>query len=134
MVRVIIDTNFLLLPHQYHIDIFSEIARIVDGKAELAIIDRTEDELAHLVQVGTMKDRTAAKLGAVFVREFKRQGTLKVLHTVPFLTKSVDDAILRKAGRHDYVATQDKALKETLKDAGVKVITLRGNHCVVEHK
>ena len=132
MARVIIDTNFLLLPYQEHIDIFSDIARAVDGTAEFAIIDRTHQELEKLMHLGTLKERTAAKLGSLFIREFARQGKLKVIRT--FLAKDVDDAILKKAGAHDYVATQDKALKETLKNNGIKVITLRGNHCVVEHK
>ena len=132
MVRVILDTNFLLLPYQYTIDIFTQIQHIVDGKAEFCIIDKTKDELAKLMHLGTLKERMAARLGNTFVAEFAKMKKMHVIRT--FFARSVDDALMRRATKHDYVATMDKALKEALKDKGVKVITLRGHHCVVEHK
>ena len=45
MAKIILDTNFLMIPAQFNVDIFSEIHRICDFKYELYIIDKTIDEL-----------------------------------------------------------------------------------------
>ena len=132
VVRVIIDTNFLLLPYQEGIDVFTQMAQVVDGKPEFCIIDKTRQEIDHLMRTGSLKDRMAARLGHSFVTQFLGMKRLKIIHTL--FAKDVDAALLQKAGKSDYVATMDRELKAKLKNQGVKVLTLRGNHVVVEHK
>jgi rRNA-processing protein FCF1 len=112
--QVIIDTNFLLIPEQFGVDIFSEIDRLMQS-----IMDKTLDELKKLSDEGHGKDKRAARLGIAFVAA-KKMGVLKAGE------EYVDAAIERLAARDKYVVcTQDGELKRKLKARGVSVITMR---------
>lgn len=120
MIQVILDTNFLLLPSQFSVDIFSEIDRVVEQKYELCVLEKSLDELKKVAEgADSGKDKRAAMLGIAFVAAKK----IRLLKTGD---QYVDDAILGLAerGRH-IVATQDMGLKRRLKEKGVSVITMR---------
>ncbi len=118
--KVIIDTNFLLIPGQFRVDIFTEIGRIMQEQYVLYIIDKSLKELNNIVITGKQKDRFAAKLALALAI----QKNLKTLHSFGS-KKSVDDIIVSKADKDTIVATQDKALRERLKEKGAKIIGLR---------
>lgn len=118
--KLIIDTNFLLIPGQFRVDIFTEIGRIMQEQYVLYIIDKSLKELNNIVITGKQKDRFAAKLALALAI----QKNLKTLHSFGS-KKSVDDIIVSKADKDTYVATQDKALRERLKEKGAKIIGLR---------
>jgi len=118
--KVILDTNFLLIPGQFMVDIFTELARIVNEPFEMCIVDQSMIELNKLAATAKEKDRFAAKLALVLIR----QKNLKTLHSFGN-KKSVDDIIVTKADANTYVATQDKALRERVKEKGAKIIGLR---------
>ena len=118
--KVIIDTNFLLIPGQFKVDIFSEIKRILDVPFELCVVQESIDELNKLVLAGKVSDRMAAKLGLVLVR----QKHLKTLRSF-ILKKNADDAIVSKSDENTFIATQDKALRARLREKGAKIIALR---------
>ncbi|KYK26247.1 hypothetical protein AYK26_05565 [Euryarchaeota archaeon SM23-78] len=118
--KVILDTNFLLIPGQFKIDIFTQIENLVKEPIVLCIINKSIKELNQLAVVGKEKDRFAAKLALVLIR----QKNLKTLNS--FATKrSVDDIIVRKADNNTYVATQDKALRKRLREKKAKIIGMR---------
>jgi hypothetical protein len=118
--KVILDTNFLLIPGQFMVDIFTEIERIMQEPFVLCVIDKSIKELNRVVATGSQKDRFAAKLALALII----QKNLKTLHS--FVTKkSVDDIIVSKADKDTFVATQDKALRQRLKEKGAKIIGLR---------
>ncbi len=121
--KVIIDTNFLLMPGQFNVDIFSEIDRVMDKSYEICIIDSTMEELNKLIVLGKKKDREAAKLGYVLVESLKKQKSLKTI--AGSSNKNVDDIIVAKANKNVYVATNDKELKQRVKEKEGKIITLR---------
>jgi len=118
--KVILDTNFLLIPGQFMVDIFTEVGRIMQEPFELCVIDKSMKELNQIVVTGKEKDRFAAKLALVLAI----QKNLKTLHSFGN-KKSVDDIIVSKADKDTYVATQDKALRERLKEKGARIIGLR---------
>jgi uncharacterized protein len=118
--KVILDTNFLLIPGQFKVDIFSEIERIMQEPFELCIVDKSIAELNQLAARGKEIDKFAAKLALVLII----QKNLKTLHS--FGSKeSVDDIIVKKADKNTFIATQDKALKERVQQKGAKIIGLR---------
>jgi uncharacterized protein len=118
--KVIIDTNFLLIPGQFKVDIFSEIERILNEPFEMCIIDKSVAELNKLAAAGKEIDKFAAKLALVLAI----QKNLKTLHS--FGSKeSVDDIIVSKADRNTIVATQDRALRERAKEKKARIIGLR---------
>lgn len=120
MRKIIIDTNFLLIPAQFKVDIFSEFERICNFPYELCIVDKTVDELKKLINSGRGRDYAAAKLGLKLLEEKK----VKYLKTETL--KNVDELIVGLANKVDFaVATQDKALMVKLKKKSVPLINLR---------
>jgi|TARA_B100001971_G_C17972385_1_gene423055 rRNA-processing protein FCF1 len=119
MKKVIIDTNFLLIPIKFRVDIFSEIERICEFKYGLYIIDKTIDELDKIVEEQRGKDKEAAKIAKQLVKAKK----VKVIKTKK--DKYADDLIVEAVKKGDIVATQDKELKRRLKRKGVNSIGLR---------
>ena len=48
MREVVMDTNFLLLPYQFKIDIFTELDYLIDEPYELVVSSKVRAELEHL--------------------------------------------------------------------------------------
>lgn len=131
--RVIIDTNFLLLPGSQGIDIFTEVQQLIDGSLELCIVESTNWELQNIID-GLAKGKTKgsdkfnAKLGLILAK----QKGLKVLKSSQ-ITNFADQAILELSKEGMYVATLDKELQGLVKKKGGKVITVRQKkHLVVQ--
>ena len=111
--KILLDTNFLLIPSQFNIDIFTEIDRIMPEKYTLYILDKSVQELKHISTnpKQSLKNRRAAKLGLQLLKAKK----VKVLKKKG---KSVDDIL---ASIKEYIiATQDIVLKRRIK--GKKII------------
>ncbi|MFH1073146.1 MAG: hypothetical protein V1743_07000 [Nanoarchaeota archaeon] len=118
--KVILDTNFLLIPGMFKIDIFTEINSMVNVPHEIWIVAQTSAELEKIITGKGKKDEIlAAKLALVFIK----QQSLKIARSSK--RESADDAILDLARKDDFVATQDKELKKKLNSKGVKIIVLR---------
>jgi len=131
---VIVDTNFLLIPAQFKLDVFSEISRIVNTAHSVYILDRTREELEHIIESQKGKNRLAAKLALQLVLIHLKTKDLKILpspqeHIRPKTAeKAVDDLIVEIAAADPgkwIVATQDLELKKRLRKHGVKLIVLR---------
>lgn len=120
---VIVDTNFLMLPGSRGIDIFSEIAKVMDEPHELCIVDKTLEELQTIIlKDGKKKAGFNAKLGFILAK----QKSLKTLTSSK--EEYVDSAIVRIASqspRKTIVATQDKELQGELKKLSVRIITIK---------
>ena len=67
--KIILDTNFLLIPGTLKVDIFEEIKRICDFKYTLHIIDKTVDELKKITETQRGKYKTAAKLALMLIKK-----------------------------------------------------------------
>jgi len=118
MKKIILDTNFLLIPHNFKVDIFSEISRIIDDSYELFIIDKTIDELRKIVSTGKGKDKKAAEIGLELI---EKKGIKRIISE-----SYVDKAIISIAGSDYIVATQDADLKRKLKCR--KIVLRQKNH------
>jgi rRNA-processing protein FCF1 len=62
MIKIILDTNFLMAISQFKIDIFEEIRRISDFKYQICILDKTIDELNNIIRTQKGKNKLAANL------------------------------------------------------------------------
>ncbi len=128
--RVIIDTNFLLLPSSQGIDIYSEINRVLTVPYELCVLENTYRELQHIIDGKTKAkgdDKFNAKLGFIMAK----QKGLKIL-ACSSKEPLVDDNIVRVANEKTFVATLDKELQKRLQKKGAKIITVRQkNHLIV---
>ncbi len=124
MKKIILDTNFLLIPAQFKVDIFRELDRICDFEYKVFIVDRTLFELTNIIETQKGKDKAAANL-AIQIIEKNSINILKSTEKTETL-KNVDEIIERTANRKEYiVATQDKALKTKLKEKRIPLIVLR---------
>ena len=120
MEKIILDTNFLLIPYQFKIDIFTEINRIFHFKYTLFILDKTLDELENIVEKQRGKDREAAK----FALKLLDAKGIKIIKSGN--DKHVDDSIVDIASQGKViVATQDKILKKKLEAIGIPLIIMR---------
>ncbi|RMF05038.1 nucleotide-binding protein [Candidatus Woesearchaeota archaeon] len=128
---VLLDTNFLLIPGRFGVDIFAEIDAICDFPYRLCLLKGSLRELEAIASgAGSRKqsgrDRSAASLGL----ELLKSKNLTIIDDSPAegfdASASVDDRILLFAlKRGAIVATQDGALKRRLREAGIPVIVLR---------
>ncbi|MBI2144280.1 nucleotide-binding protein [Candidatus Woesearchaeota archaeon] len=122
--KVLMDTNFFLIPAQFGVDIFSELERICGFNYEAAVLGQSVAELEKLLadKCTSAKDRRAARLGLQLI---KAKG-VKVIKRKVF--KSADKAIfeLASAGKNGIVvATLDKKLRDLLRAEGIAVVVLR---------
>ena len=114
--KVVLDSNFVLVPVQFKVDVFEEIPRLVDEKIEYVVLSPCLDE----IRAFRSKERRAA--GAVMALLSK-----KGFETVKASGKP-DDAIVEyasKLGGGAVVCTNDGELRARLKGKKVKTIFLR---------
>ncbi|MEM5793574.1 MAG: DNA-binding protein [Candidatus Aenigmatarchaeota archaeon] len=119
MKRLILDTNFLMIPHVFGVDIFEEISKLVDERHELVVFSSTIKELENIIKRGG-KEGISAKIALELI---KRKG-VKIIQN----RGSTDEDIIEGADNNTIVATNDRDLIKRLKDKNIKVIYLRGKN------
>ena len=119
--KTILDTNALMIPMQFGVDLISEIARLT-GSARTVIPQGVMDELVSLA------GSTGPGKGALaLARRLVEDGRAELAPYVGPEADPVDTRVLRLAEATGFpVVTNDRALIARLKGAGVKVIRLRG--------
>lgn len=115
--KILLDTNFVMIPATLKVDIYSELDRICDFPYELYVLDETFIELNNIIERRRGKEKAAARL-AKAILEAKKPKTLKTTSS-----DYVDNIILGLKGF--IVATQDRILRSKLKKQGVRTIVLR---------
>ncbi len=114
--RVILDTNFLMMPGVFRIDIFDELNRLLEGDFETCLPDAVLKELEAISQGRNLKGRKAALVGLSIV---------KGLESTPTSEKSADESILSLVDKDTVVCTNDRELRRKVKEKGGRVIFLR---------
>lgn len=114
-----LDTNFLLIPGQFKVDIVNEINKICHFPYTLHILDVTKAELENIIAKQSGKARQVAKLAFQLVERCH----FGIIKTETY--KKADQALLDFADKSWVVATQDKALKQKLREKGIACIILR---------
>ncbi len=118
---VVPDTNFLLVPGQFGVDIISELNRILDVKFKIVIPNVVLDELDVIERKTRGKDLLAVRMAKKLAERFE---TVEIGR---FGEKPIDDQILDFAVKKErvIVCTNDKGLKKRLREKGVPVVYLR---------
>ena len=112
--KVIIDTNGLMIPGQFGLDIFSELGRL--GFDSYIVSSASVRELEKITASGRGKDKMAAKIA------------LSLLDRCIIIEETgfADDLILEMAiGMKASVLTNDAELKKRLCSKGVTIVYLR---------
>lgn len=125
MKRIILDTGFLVHCAENKVDYAEEIRRICNFSYQLFIIDRTIDELDHLIENSRGNIVLNARLAKLIVT---KKGIEKIETNE---NKTVDALILANVTKDDIVATMDANLKRKLKERRVQLIVLRKKQFLV---
>jgi len=112
--KVIIDTNALMVPVQFNVDIFGELHRL--GFDHFIVPQAVLTELDRLIVLARGQDRIAAKVGKSLAQRCE----------LISLEGHADDIIVSLAqDTGAAVLTNDIGLKKRLFELGIRVISLR---------
>jgi rRNA-processing protein FCF1 len=114
--KFLLDTNFLMVPGRFHVDIFREMERF--GKPELFTLDLVVKELGKIAKGGRGKQAFYAKFGIFLIQE-------RDIGILESQEKQADKEILRLSKEGYAVCTQDKALTLKVRKSGGRVVFLR---------
>ena len=118
---VVPDTNFLLVPGQFGVDIIGELNRIIDVRFKIIIPNVVLDELSVIERKSRGKDLLAIRMAKKLAERFE---TVEIGR---FGERPIDDQIFDFATRNKrvIVCTNDKGLKKRLRERGIPVVYLR---------
>jgi rRNA-processing protein FCF1 len=106
--KVVLDSNFLLLPFETGIDIFRGAEKLVDGKAQFVVFKES---------LGELSSSRKKRMQAAAISEALRKEGAEILEE----KGKVDDMIFEYAAKNSggvAVCTEDRALQRRLRDAG----------------
>ena len=119
--KILLDTNFLLLPFQKRIDVFGQMDELLISKCKYLVLKNTINELKALEG----KAKREGKLALSYVE--KKKGEIEVLEAGDGKTDKKIIEVAKKMKSDDFfVGTLDADLRKKLKKEGIGVIFLRG--------
>ena len=127
-VTIVIDTNFLTIPAQFGIDIFTETERIIDRRLDFVTLTTAVAELdTKLAEASTIPEKQKFSIARELVSRCK---VIDIDNTLAEL--SVDDQLLEyTVAVKGVLATNDKDLRNRAKKRGVPVLLMRGKKRIV---
>jgi uncharacterized protein len=122
-IKVLLDTNFLMIPGEYTVDIFSEISRLLSVPYDVCIFEETLSELSKIAS-SRKKDSGSAKIA---IKLIKQKNLKRLENSLKNGSDYIDDIIINSITDGFVVCTQDKGLKKRIKAKfkDVKIITLK---------
>ncbi|MCW4023314.1 MAG: PIN domain-containing protein [archaeon] len=117
--KIIIDANFFFIPLQFRLDIFEELTNLLNKRYEPILLSSTKMELEGLAQ-SNPKIQNQALLALKFAEKCRFVSVEKRPN------ETYDDVVVRVAAEWKCpVATNDKEMKQRLREKGVATIFLR---------
>jgi len=128
VLKVVLDTNMLMLPIQLNINITAELDKLLELKYEIVIPEGVIDELKKILNISKPKTRRIAKFALELAKKFK------IIPLRPKVGESTDQLLVRLAKKKDYIiCTCDNELRRKIREVGAPVIFLRQmSHLVIE--
>lgn len=121
--KIIIDANLFFVPAQFRIDIFENIAALLNQKFEPILLSTTFQEIQQ------MAEKSSPKLSKQASMALKIAEKCPIVNVEKKPEETNDEVILRVATRMKCpVATNDRELRKRLRERDVPVIFLRGKH------
>jgi uncharacterized protein len=118
-VKVILDSNFLMVPFQFHVDIFEELEYLLQKKIDFIVPSSVKLELTGISSRG---GEGAAEASLAL----QLASRCRVVDVTLQPHETVDDAIVKAAQKLGaVVTTNDIELKKRLRDINVPVVYLR---------
>lgn len=121
-VKVVLDSNFLLLAPIFRGDVFEEVDSLIGRRTEKIVLKPVHHELKRLSKEGDLKTRKQAETVLTIIE----RGALRVVEVDLRPSETVDELIARVAVLWKcLVATNDRELRKRLVNSGVPVVYLR---------
>jgi len=118
--KVIVDSNFLMIPSQFHLNIFKELQRVLNRDIKIIILLPIYEELLNISKNSGPKLKKQAEMTLKLIEGFE------IINIRPNCSENVDDFIAHIAKKWDCpVATNDRKLRKKLRDINVSAIYLR---------
>jgi rRNA-processing protein FCF1 len=119
---VVLDTNFLTVPAQFGVDVFSEAERVLERSIEFILLDSVLDEIKGKLERAGKTD------GRMFKVALDLTERCKVVEIDQSMKESpVDNQLLEyTVSVRGVLATNDKELRERASERGIPVLMLRG--------
>lgn len=118
--KILFDTNFLMIPLRFGVDVFEEAGRVLSQLPEYYVTRSV------LSEIRLLKQGASPSLDKELCFAEKLAERCKVLEVEAEEGETVDESILRTAvERRMIVGTTDAELRRRLREAGVKVLILR---------
>ncbi|OPY39039.1 MAG: Ribonuclease VapC9 [Methanoregula sp. PtaU1.Bin051] len=115
---VLLDTNALMAPAQFRIDLFDEL-RLLLGSFEPLVLEDAVKELTG-ISSGSGRDSAAARYGLALAEKCTIVNLDEPVHG------GVDDQVIAYADKtRCYVVTNDRHLRKALLARGIGVISMR---------
>ena len=122
--KILCDTNFLLIPLRFGVDVFNETDDALNDIAEFYVSSRVLDEI-NLLRLDAKPSLDKELLFALKMAE-----QCKVIQDESPLL--VDDSLIELAKKQDMaIGTIDSELRKKARDEGVKVVFLRQRRYLV---
>jgi len=124
---VVPDTNFLLIPGQFGVDIIGELKRVLDVNFKVVIPNVVIKELDIIEKKSRGKDLVAIRMARQLIERFE------IIDIGEFGEKPTDKQIYEFALKRSnvIVCTNDKGLKKKLRERGIPVVYLRQRKILV---
>ena len=121
--KVILDSNFLFIPAKFQIDVFEELAKLLNQRFEPVLLSSIYQELKTMAEKGAPSRRRQASLA------LKLAEKCKLVNVEKHVEETNDDVILRIAILwKSPVATNDRELRRKLRARAIPVIYLRSKN------
>jgi len=119
---VVLDTNFLTVPAQFSVDVFSEAERVLERSIEFILLDSVLEEIRTKLAKG---GKTEKRMFSIALDLSERCTIVDANESLEGMV--VDDQILEYVvSVNGVLATNDKELREKATERGVPVLMLRG--------
>jgi len=119
-IKVVLDANFFFVASQFNVDVFEELANLLNRHFEPVLLSSTQKELQGLAESSSPKQRKQAQLALRLAEK------CRVVSVEKGLMETYDDVVVRVAAEwKSPVATNDRELRKRLRKVGVPVIFLR---------
>jgi rRNA-processing protein FCF1 len=118
--KIILDSNFLLVPAQLRIDIFEGLMSLLNQNYKSIVLSTTTDELESLMKKDSPKLRKQAEMA------LKLAEKCDLINVERKHGETNDDVIVRVAKQMKcLVATNDSDLRERLRNISIPVVYVR---------
>ena len=122
--KILCDTNFLLVPLRFGVDIFYEAPNALNDIVDFYVSSRVLDEISLL-----RKDaKPSFDKELLFAQKMAEQCKVIEDHS----DSLVDDSLIQLAKKHGFaIGTTDSELRKKAREQGVKVVYLRQRRYLV---